>query len=122
MQYQTLAAPQKLRALLSDPSLSPQGNPVHDSMITEALISSGQHSRALTYARRAYAECPAFVNALAAARAALSMNDSALAIHWLSTAEKSQLEKNELPRALAETNFFDVLKSTPGVSPQWFTN
>jgi Zn-dependent protease len=122
MQYQTLAAPQKLRALLSDPSLSPQGNPAHDSMITEALISAGQHDRALSYARHAYAECPAFANALGAARAALSMNDSALAIHWLSTAEKSQLEKNELPRALAETNFFDALKSTPGVSPQWFTN
>jgi Zn-dependent protease len=122
MQYQTLAAPQKLRALLSDPSLSPQGNPVHDSMIVEALVASDQHARALTYARNAYAECPALTNALGAARAALSMNDTSLAVHWLSVAERSQIDSNELPRALAQTNFFDALKNAPGVSPQWFTN
>jgi len=122
MQYQTLAAPQKLRALLSDPSLSPQGNPAHDSMIIEALVASDQHARALAYARNAYGECPAFSNALGAARAALSMNDIPLAVHWLSVAERSQLNSNELTRALAETNFFDALKNAPGASPQWFTN
>lgn len=122
MQYQALTAPQKLRALLLDPTLSPQGNPAHDSMIIEALISSGEHSRALHYARQAYVECPAFSNALGAAHAALSLNEPALAVHWLQTAEKSQLEAKELSRALSETNFFDVLKAAPGTSPQWFTH
>lgn len=122
MQYQTLVAPQRLRSLLANPQLEPQGDPTTDAMVIDAFTSTGEISRALAFARTSYSECPSTTVAMAAARAAHTGKQPDQAVQWLTVAEKSQVDLNEFSRALGATNFFDDLRTVPGASDEWFTH
>lgn len=122
MQYQAIAAPQRQKKYLENPNLVPEGDPDFDAMIAAGLLSSGDPTRALRYAREAYRLCPADTNAFIAARAALKLGDYVMAIQWLHIAEQSKVDTDHFQILFNHTTEFDQLRGRPDMSDEWFTN
>jgi Zn-dependent protease len=122
IQYQQIVQPRRLKTLLENADVQASGDPAIDSMILDALVASGEFSRAYELAREAYHMCPAFHHALVAATCALHLEKTSEAISWLNVAERSQIQKDELKHALSENSQFEKLRNEPLVSSEWFTH
>ena len=122
MQYQTLAAPQRQKKLLSNPALAPEGDPEFDAMISARLLSAGDATKALQFATEAYRLCPADTNAFVAARSAMKMGNHSLAVQWLHVSEKSQIDTGRFQILFNHTEDFDQLRGRADVLDEWFTN
>lgn len=121
MQWQSLSAPSRLHRALSDPSLTPTGEPQVDSLIIEALSSDGQHRRAIDFARNSYRMCPAASTAVEAARASLAGGSTDDALAWLRVADSSRVDREEVARIIEFVRDLDVLRDHPEASPEWFS-
>jgi len=122
MQYQAIAAPQRQKKFISNPSLAPEGKPTFDAMIATTILAAGDPIRALRYSTDAYRMCPADVNAFIAARSALRMGDQALAVQWLRVAEQSQCDIGSFQILLNHTTDFDLLRGQSTELDEWFAN
>jgi len=122
MQYQAIAAPQRQKKFISNPSLAPEGEPTFDAMIATTILAAGDPIRALRYSTDAYRMCPADVNAFIAARSALRMGDQALAVQWLRVAEQSQCDIGSFQILLNHTTDFDLLRGQSTELDEWFAN
>ncbi len=122
MQYQSIAAPQRQKKFLSNPSLTPEGDPRIDAMIATGLLRSGNASKALRYATDAYQLCPADTNAFIAAQCAVKLGNDSLAVQWLHIAEQSQFDSGRFQILFNHVTDFDQLRGQSEMSDEWFTN
>lgn len=122
MQWQSLAMPKRLNKLASDSQFKSGGNLEIDGAIIGSLTDQGDHQRALLYARRAYAQCPAFETAISAARSSLAIGDTSGCIMWLHAAESSQLHNDSVQRVVSRSEVYQQIKNLDGASAQWFSH
>lgn len=122
MQWQSLAIPQRIHQLATDPQFSSGGNLEIDGAIISSLIDQGDHQKALQYAHRAYLQCPAFDTAISAARSSLALGDLASCVSWLHAAQSSQLHNDSVQRVVDSGASFRQIQDLPGASPQWFSH
>ena len=122
MQYQTLAAPERQEKYLSNPALSPEGDPEFDSVIAASILSAGDATKALRFATEAYRLCPADSNAFQAARSAMKLGDHSLAVQWLNISELSQFDSGRFQILFNHATEFAPLRGRNDVSDEWFTN
>lgn len=95
MQWQSLAVPRKVAQLAGDPRFSSGGDPDVDAAILASLADRSDHPMVARYAARAYAQCPSFNVAIAAAKAHLSLGDDISALSWMRAAHRSQLDDDD---------------------------
>ena len=122
MQYQNLAAPQRQKKFLSNPSLAPEGDPEFDAMIAASLLATGEATKALRFATEAYRLCPTDTNAFMAARSAMKLGDHSLAMQWLHISEQSQFDSGRFQILFNHATDFDQLRGRSDMSDEWFTN
>lgn len=121
MQWQALSAPTRLHRALSDPAISPTGDPHLDGLIIDALSSDGQHRRAVDFARAAYRACPSASVAVEAARASLAGGSRDDAFSWLRIADASRVDVDEVARIIEFVRDLDDLRHEPMASEEWFS-
>lgn len=122
MQWQSLAIPQRITQIASDPTFSSGGNSEIDAAIMSSLLDQDEYERALAYARRAYAQCPSFSIAMSAARAHLRLGNDDAAISWLLAAQASALHNDSVAEEIQGSELFARLQGRSDISAEWFAH
>ena len=102
MQWQSLVVPRKVASLARDPRFTSGGDQDVDGAILAALTEQGDHAQVAAYAARAYAQCPSYNTAIAAAKAHLMLGNTGSALSWMQAAQRSSLTGEDVRRDVAE--------------------
>lgn len=122
MQWQSLAIPQRITQIASDPTFSSGGNSDIDAAIISSLMDQDEYEQARAYARRAYSQCPSFSTAMSAARANMKLGHDDAAISWLLAAQASALLDDDIAEEIRGSELFARLRNRNDVSTEWFAH